>query len=227
VTAIVVVPARGASKGIPRKNVKPFLGRPLLAWTVETALASGVGHVLVSTEDDEVAEVATSCGAEVVRRPLELAGDEVPTALAVRHAVDGRDADYVVVLEPTAPARRVSHVTEALFLLERSGADSVATISEVPYHYTAEKQLRLAEDGAINALDGRPVAAMTHRRQEVEPAYAFNGLVWGCRVEVLAGDTLWGERVVGLVVDSAYAIDLDRPEDWEPAEARVRELLDA
>ena len=226
-TAVVVVPARGASKGIPRKNVKPFLGRPLLAWTVETALASGAGHVLVSTEDDEVAEVAASCGAEVVRRPLELAGDEVPTAPAVRHAVQGRDADYVVVLEPTAPARRVSHVTGALSLLEQSGADSVATISEVPYHFTAEKQLRLGEDGALAAADGRPVAAMIHRRQDVEPAYAFNGLVWACRAPVLENDTLWGERVVGYVVDAAYAIDLDRPEDWEPAEARVRELLDA
>jgi N-acylneuraminate cytidylyltransferase len=227
VQAVVVIPARGASKGIPRKNVKPFLGRPLLAWTVETALASGVGPVLVSTEDDEVAEVAVACGAGVVPRPVELAGDEVPTAPAVRHAVQGRDADYVVVLEPTAPARRVSHVTEALALLERSGADSVATISEVPYHFIAEKQLRLDEDGSLAAADGRAVAAMTHRRQDVEPAYAFNGLVWGCRAEVLAGDTLWGERVVGYLVDPRYAIDLDRPEDWEPAEARVRELLDA
>jgi CMP-N-acetylneuraminic acid synthetase len=228
VRAVVVIPARGASKGIPRKNVKPFLGRPLLAWTVETALETGVGPVVVSTEDDEVAEVARAAGAEVVRRPVELAGDEVPTAPAVRHAVESLDEAprFVLVLEPTAPARQPLHVRGALELLESSGADSVATISEVPYHHVAEKQLRVGPDGSLAALDGRPVAAMTHRRQEVEPVYAFNGLVWGCRAEVLAGDTLWGERVVGYIVDPRYAIDLDRPEDWEPAEARVRELLD-
>jgi CMP-N-acetylneuraminic acid synthetase len=227
VRGVVVVPARGGSKGIPRKNLKPFLGRPLLAWTVDVALEADVGPVLVSTEDAEIAEVARDAGAEVVERPAELAGDEVPTAPAVRHAVDGSGAELVLVLEPTAPARLASHVRDALALLESSGADSVATVSEVPYHYTAEKQLRLGAGGALTAADGRPVAAMTHRRQDVEPAYAFNGLVWGCRAEVLEGDTLWGERVVGLVVDPRYAIDLDRPEDWQPAEARMRELRGA
>jgi CMP-N-acetylneuraminic acid synthetase len=225
VRAVAVVPARGASKGIPRKNIKPFLGRPLLVWTVEVALESGIGPVIVSTEDGEVAEVARAAGAEVVERPVELAGDEVPTAPAVRQAVEGRDAEFVLVLEPTAPARQVFHVREALDLLVSSGADSVAAVSEVPYHHTAEKQLRLGADGSLAALDGRAVAAMTHRRQDVAPTYAFNGLVWGCRAGVLQVDTLWGECVVGYVVDQRYAVDLDRPEDWEPAEAAVKGLL--
>ena len=224
---MAVVPARGASKGIPRKNVKPFLGRPLLVWTVEAALESGVGPVLVSTEDEEIADVARSAGAEVVERPAELAGDEAPTAPAVRHAVESHPSDFVLVLEPTAPARRASHISEALDLLESSGADSVAAISQVPYHYTAEKQLRFYRDGSIEALDGRAVRELTHRRQDVQATFAFNGLVWGCRSEVLHWDTLWGERVMGYVVDPRYAIDLDRPEDWAPAEARVKELLDA
>ena len=227
--AVAVVPARGASKGIPRKNIRPFLGRPLLAWTVEVALESIVGPVIVSTEDEEVADVARSAGAQVVARPLELAGDDMPTAPAVRHAVESlaEAPEFVLVLEPTAPARRAAHVREALELLERSGADSVAGISHVPYHYTAEKQLRLYRDGSIEGLDGRAVRELTHRRQDVQGTFAFNGLVWGCRAEVLQGDTLWGGRVVGYVVDPRYAIDLDRPEDWAPAEARVLELLGA
>jgi CMP-N-acetylneuraminic acid synthetase len=226
VRAVVVVPARGGSKGIPRKNLRPFLGRPLVLWTVQTALACEL-PVVVTTDDPEIAALAREAGAEVVERPAELAGDEVPTAPAVRHAVEGREPEIVVVLEPTAPGRLVSHVQDAVALLESAGADSVATISEVPYHFTAEKQLRLGEGGAIAALDGRPVAAMTHRRQDVEPTYAFNGLVWACRREVLDKGTLWGEHVVGLVVDSRYAIDLDRLEDWEPSETRMRELVGA
>lgn len=225
--AVAVVPARGASKGIRRKNVRLFLGRPLLVWTVEVALESGIGPVIVSTENEEVADVARAAGAEVVERPVELTGDDVPTGPAVRHAVQGLDADFVLVLEPTAPARQVFHVREALDLLVSSGADSVAGVSEVPYHHTAEKQLRLGAEGLLAALDGRAVADMTHRRQDVAPTYAFNGVVWGCRAGVLQADTLWGDRVVGYLVDPRYAIDLDRPEDWEPAEARMKELLDA
>lgn len=226
---LAVVPARGGSKGIPRKNVRPFLGRPLIAWTIEAGLESGV-RVVVSTDDEEIADVARSCGAEVpFMRPAELAGDDVPTAPVVRHALEqaGGSPEHVLVLEPTAPARRARHVREAIELLDLTGSDSVAGVSEVPYHHTAEKQLRLGGDGSLASLDGRAVSAMHHRRQDVEPTYAFNGLVWGCRREVLLREppTLWGDRVVGYVVDPRYAIDLDRPEDWTAAEVRVRELL--
>ena len=139
---MAVVPARGASKGIPRKNVKPFLGRPLLVWTVEAALESGVGPVLVSTEDEEIAAVARSAGAEVVERPAELAGDEVPTAPAVRQAVESHPSEFVVVLEPTAPARRAFHISEALDLLESSGADSVAANARSTSHRTSRRTTR-------------------------------------------------------------------------------------
>ena len=232
---LAVVPARGTSTGIPRKNVRELLGRPLLAWTVEAALASGVcERVLVSTEDDEIAETARACGAEVpFLRPQELARDDTPTAPVVRHALDwlraGGEAlpELVLVLEPTSPTRRPAHIREAVELLASSGADSVASVSEVPHHHVAEKQLRLAGDGALTGLDGTPVGAMTHRRQDLPVRYALNGLVFACRSELLLREppTLWGDRVLGFVVDPRFAVDLDGPEDWAVAEARLREIL--
>jgi CMP-N,N'-diacetyllegionaminic acid synthase len=230
---LAVIPARAGSKGIPRKNVRPFLGKPLLVWAVEVALASEVfDRVVVSTDEEEIAELGRSAGAEApFLRPPELAADETPTAPVVRHALDelGESPKHVLVVEPTSPARQPFHLREAADLLVASGADSVASVSAVPHHFDPAKQLRLAADGTIAGQDGTPVAELSHRRQELSTLYAFDGIVFGCRAELVRRDppTLWGERVVGYVVDPRYAIDLDRREDWAAAEARVRDLLAA
>jgi len=234
---LAVVPARGGSKGIPRKNVRPFLGRPLLAWTVDVARESGVfGRVVVSTEDAEIARVAAECGAEVpFERPAELARDDSPTAPAVRHALEwmetqaGWSPRFVMVLEPTAPARRAFHVREAAELLASGDADTVASVTELPHHYNPEKVLRRAADGTLTGIDGRHIRDMVHRRQDLPRYHAFDGLLFGCRRELLFADppTLWGPRVAGYVVEPRFAIDIDRPEDWGSAEVRMREILEA
>jgi len=229
-SALLVIPARGDSRGIPRKNARPFLGRPLIAWTIDAARDSGVAaRILLSTEDEEIAELARAEGAEVVERPAELARDETPTAPVVKHALErsGAQGGLVLVLEPTSPGRRPEHVREAVELLASSEADSVASVCEVPHHQVAEKQLRLGEDGLLSGLDGGHIRSMTHRRQDLPVRYAFDGLIFGCRTELIRRDdpTLWGEQVAGLRVHHRYSIDLDRPEDWAPAEARMRELL--
>jgi CMP-N-acetylneuraminic acid synthetase len=233
---LALIPARGGSKGIPRKNVRPFLGRPLLAWTVDVARASGVfARVVVSTEDEEIARVAASCGAEVpFRRPPELAEDAAPTAPVARHAVEwlrdheGWSPRYVVILEPTSPARRALHVREAAHLLASSGADSLASVTELPHHHNPEKVLRLAPDGTIEGTDGRHVRDMVHRRQDLPRYHVFDGLIFACRAQVLLDEppTLWGPRVIGYVVEPRYAVDIDRPEDWKTAEVRVKEILE-
>jgi CMP-N,N'-diacetyllegionaminic acid synthase len=235
VSVLALVPARGGSKGIAGKNVRPFLGRPLIEWSLDAARASGIfDRTVVSTDDEETASIARAAGADVpFVRPQELAGDETPTAPVVRHALDwlrendGWSPDVVFVLEPTAPGRTAADLTGALDLLLSAGADSVASVSRVPHHFVPSKQLELRADGTIAGADGAAVGAMIHRRQELAPAYAFDGIVFGCRTDLLLADppTLWGETVVGYVVDAARAVDLDREEDWAPAEARLRETL--
>jgi len=226
-----LVPARGGSLGIPRKNVRPFLGRPLLAWSVDAGVGSGVlERVVVSTEDAEIAGIARAAGAEVVDRQVELAGDEVSTAAVVRHALEtlGWDFEAVVILEPTSPLRRPEHVREAVALL--ADADSVASVSEVPHHHVPSKLLRFRDDGTIEGIGGVHPRDMTHRRQDLPVVYAFDGNVFACRAEVVRVSeppTIWGERVRGMHLDARYSVDLDRPDAWQPAEARMRELLGA
>lgn len=230
-----IIPARGRSKGIPRKNIRNFLGKPLLGWTVEAARASTVlTRVLVSTDDEEIAKAASAYGADVpFLRPRALALDQTPTAPVVRHAIEwikdhGQHVpDAVMVLEPTSPGRRPFHIHEAAQLLDTSGAESVASISEVPHHYAPSKVLELCGDGTIIGVGGVRVRDMVHRRQELPTHYALNGLIFVCKTALVMQDppTLWGERVMGYRVDSAYAVDIDRPEDWTVAEAKLYSLL--
>ncbi len=233
---LAVIPARGGSKGIPRKNVRAFLGKPLLAWTVLAAQKSQVAdRIVVSTDDEEIAAICRSLDVEIpFLRPHELAGDEVPTGPVIRHALDwmhGNDGwvpGHVLVLEPTSPGRRTQHIREAAALLINSGADTVASVSEIPHHYVPPKALQLQRDGVVVGADGTHPREMIHRRQELPRYYAFNGLIFACKVELLLQDspTLWGERVLGYVVDAEYSVDLDRHGDWVPAEAQLRLILE-
>jgi CMP-N-acetylneuraminic acid synthetase len=231
-----LIPARAGSRSIPGKNVKPFLGRPLLAWTIETALESkALARVVLSTDDAEYAAIGRAWGAEApFLRPAHLAGDASPTAATVAHAVrwlgerEGWAPAHVMVLEPTSPGRRPFHVREAAALLAADRADSVASVSPVPHHFVPPKVLTRRADGTLVGADGTHPRDMVHRRQDLAAYYAFDGLVFGCRTELVLAEppTLWGPRVVGYVVDARYAVDIDRPQDWAVAEARVRELLE-
>ncbi|MGC4002979.1 MAG: acylneuraminate cytidylyltransferase family protein [Pirellulales bacterium] len=123
-----IMTARGGSKGIPRKNIVPLAGKPLLAWTAEAALASNLSRVVLSTDDEEIAAVARSCGVDVpLMRRCELAGDATPTIPVLQDVIrrleaNGESYDAVFVLQPTNPLRRVADIDGAIALLERTGA---------------------------------------------------------------------------------------------------------
>ena len=232
---LAVIPARGGSKGVPRKNIKPFAGKPLLAWTIEAAQESGVfARIMLTTEDEEIAQLGKRYGAEVpFLRPQELALDATPTAPVVRHTVEWlRDHDawqpeWVMVLEPTSPCRRPFHLQEAARALSTGRADSLASVSVVPHHYAPDKLLKVHVDGTITGLSGVPIRDMVHRRQDLATHYAFNGLLFACKTDLVLRDppALWGEQVMAYVVDPKYSIDLDQPQDWAAAEGRFQWLI--
>jgi len=125
---LAITPARGGSKGIPRKNLRPLCGEPLIAWTIKAAKASRlVDRYVVSTEDGEIAETARRYGAEVIDRPKELAGDEVPTLPVLQHALTQQAADTVVVLQATSPIRDPDLIDRCIERFRGTDADSLAT----------------------------------------------------------------------------------------------------
>jgi CMP-N-acetylneuraminic acid synthetase len=213
VEVAALIPARGGSKGIPRKNLAPVAGKSLLAWTVEAAHgAEKLTHVVVSTEDDEIASAAE---ADVLRRPPELAADDTPMVDVIRHAIEELDPDVVVVLQPTSPLRRAEHVDGAVLLLLQTEADSVVSVCEVPHRYSP--------DALMDLVDGRLVARGKSRsRQEKDAVYARNGpAVLALRADRLGRDLYEGD-CRAYVMDARSSLDVDTPFDLEVADLLLR-----
>lgn len=211
-----LIPARGGSRGIPKKNLAPLGGRPLLAWTCEQARASTtLTHVAVSTDSPEIAAAARELGVDVIERPAELAADETPMLPVVRHAVDLRAADAIVLLQPTSPLRRAEHIDGAVELWRSTVADSVVSVVRVPHRYTPGSQLRLGPDGRLEPYGGE----VSTSRQEKPVLYARNGpAVLVVAAEIVRRGSLYGEHSRGYEMSELDSIDIDEPSDLELAE---------
>jgi N-acylneuraminate cytidylyltransferase len=229
-----IITARGGSKGIPRKNIKPLNGKPLIAHTIDAAKESGVfDRIIVSTEDAEIAEVARQYGAEVpFMRPAELAEDTTPTLPVLIHALDwlmeadGYQPDAVAILQPTAPLRQSRHLREAFELFESSGADSVVSLNEVPVDYNPHWQFTVEGDGRMQIFTGTPLHDMVRRRQDLKPTYTRNGAIYIFKPELLrrTPPTFYGEDSRAYIMDAKYSVNINTPEEFEQAEHLMKAL---
>jgi len=228
---MALIPARGGSKGIPRKNVMMLAGKPLIAHSIAQAQASKwINRVIVSTDDPEIAEVSRAWGAELpFSRPPEYAQDLSPDIDVFRHALQwlAQNEDYrpdlVVHLRPTGPARRIAVIDEAVELLARNPeADAVRSVSlalQTPY-----KMWRIGDDGFMQPLLRLDQIAdcQSLPRQRLPQVYWQNGYVDVLRPRaVLDQDSMWGGRVLPLVVNEQL-LELDYPEDIPAVEAALR-----
>lgn len=230
-----LITARGGSKGIPRKNLAPLCGRPLLAYTCDAARASRrLDRVVLTTDDPEIAEVGRGCGVEApFLRPVELASDTASSVDVALHAVGWLEreqswtADVVVILQPTSPLRTGRHIDEALGLLEQSGADTVVSVIEVPHNFSPHKLMRLENDRLVGIRESE-AGAMPSRRQDVPRLYARNGpAVLAVRVAGLRQRrAFYGGRVAPLFMSPADSVDIDGPFDLHIAEMLLREGRD-
>ncbi|HID83856.1 MAG TPA: N-acylneuraminate cytidylyltransferase [Anaerolineaceae bacterium] len=231
---LALIPARGGSKSIPRKNIKPFLGYPLLAYSIAAGLqAETVTRVVVSTDDEEIAAVAREYGAEVpFLRPAHLAQDATPDLPVFVHALqwlaehEGFRPEVVVQLRPTTPVRPPGMVDKAVRLLRsRPEADSVRGV--VPSGQNPYKMWRIAPDGTMRPLlDLEGVAEPYNApRQSLPPTYWQTGHIDAIRARtLLEKGSMSGQVILPLVLDPAYTVDLDTPLDWLRAESLVRTL---
>jgi CMP-N-acetylneuraminic acid synthetase len=224
-----IITARGGSKGIPGKNLKLLAGKPLLAYTVDTARRSGaLDRVILSTEDEAIATAGRDMGCDVpFIRPLDLAQDDTPHLPVIQHATRwmreriNYRPDAVMILQPTSPLRTAEDIAASVALLATSGADSVLSVNEVPVHAHPMRTLRLDATGhAVLFVSGDPVRKRINRRQDLPPAWVMNGAIYACRTEVLfdAEPSLYGTRVVAYRMPAERSISIDDLEDWHAAE---------
>ena len=229
------ITARGGSKGIPRKNVKILHGKPLIAYTIEAAKESGIfDRVILSTDDAEIAEVGKKYGAEVpFMRPVELAEDTTPTLPVLVHAIqwlkdnEKYEPDAVAILQPTAPLRRAEHLRAAYALFEKSRADSVVSVSEVPGHHNPHWQFTIDTDMRAKIFTGEVFADIIKRRQDLPKTYTRNGAIYLCKTSLLFADTpsFYGNDVRTYVMDEVGSINIDTPEDFARAELRMNNIV--
>jgi CMP-N,N'-diacetyllegionaminic acid synthase len=214
---LALIPARGGSKGIPHKNIKILAGKPLIAWTIEAALRSrALDAVVVSTDDEEVAEVAKRFGAQVpFVRPSELARDDTPGVDPVLHAVDQLpDFDAVLLLQPTSPLRTTDDIDACIALANERSAPSVVSLSEPGKH--PYWMYRLRSDQRLQRLIDTPPVA---RRQDLPPVYSLNGALYYAKVDWLRHHrTLVTDETIGYLMAPERSVDLDSPFDWRLAE---------
>lgn len=218
---LLLIPARGGSKGIPGKNIVPLGGKPLIAWTIGPALQCDMGRVLVSTDDGEIATVAGNAGAEVpFLRPAELATDEAGSFEVAEHALKWVETssnelpELLVLLQPTSPFRTAEDIVSAVKLVETSGAPAAVGVCEAnPHPWMTRK---IMPDGSLDHF----VAFPSHikRRQDFPPAYAINGAMYVIRSSVLLEKkTFQPEGTLAFIMPRGRSIDIDSPEDLEIA----------
>ncbi|MDX6713138.1 MAG: CMP-N,N-diacetyllegionaminic acid synthase [Blastocatellia bacterium] len=222
-----IIPARGGSRGVPRKNIKSLGGKPLLQYTAEAALgARRLSKIILSTDDKQIAEVGLICGLEVpFMRPPEIAEDSTPTLPVVQHAVHwmenrGMFFDAVCLLQPTNPFRRAADIDGCIELLEESGADSVVTMLPVPDEYNPHWVYLADSEGTMRLFTGETIPIA--RRQELPPAFHREGSVYVTQRDVLVyQNSLYGNCVRGYVLNGELGINIDNPSDWARAEERI------
>lgn len=224
---LAVIPARGGSKRIPRKNIKTFGGKPMIAWSIEAALQSGCfDRVIVSTDDFEIAEVAQTHGAEVpFMRPLELSDDHTGTIPVIAHAINWQNANGQVVdlaccIYATAPFVQAQDLQRGLEVLRFSGAQYAFSVTS--YAFPIQRAIRITPDQRIGMFQPEHFGT---RSQELEEAWHDAGqFYWGEAGAWLAGKPLFSRDAAPVPLPRHRVQDIDTPEDWQRADWLFRAM---
>lgn len=223
---IAIIPARGGSKGVPRKNIRPLNGRPLIAYSIAAARETqAVGRIVVSTDDQEIAEISRGLGAEVRLRPMSLAADDTLTRDVLEHVVnelaaEGESPDAVLTLQPTSPLRTARHIKEAITVFGSDPqADSLVSCVDVPHIFHPRSVMRRDATGyLVPYLDEKQPT----RRQDKEPVFARNGAaIYITRTNRLK-DYVFGGKLLAYMMDPESSLDIDTVDDFVTAERLLR-----
>ncbi|MBF8264148.1 MAG: CMP-N-acetylneuraminic acid synthetase [Dehalococcoidia bacterium] len=224
---LAIVPARGGSKGLPRKNIRPLAGKPLIYYSIAEAKAcSLLDRVIVSTEDEEIARIARSYSAEVILRPVELAQDNTPSIPVFRHVVEylkqkeGYSADIIVILQPTSPLRTKDDIEICIKKYLTHKCDSV--ISVCPVEHPPNWIYRLDNDRMTPFLEE---SKRVLRRQDAPPLYRLNGVVYVSSGDwIMKNDSMVGENSLAYVMPPERSLDIDTEMDFAIAESLLKRI---
>ena len=222
---LALIPARGGSKGIPGKNIRLLAGIPLIAHTIKAAQqVSAITRIVVSTDDEKIAEIATRWGAEVpFMRPSELAKDDTPGIAPALHALEQiPESNEILLLQPTSPLRSSQDIEGIISFKNQKTCQSTVSVSISPKH--PQWMFRLKQDGALQPFMD---ATAADRRQDLDSAYVLNGSMYLCdRAWLQNQGSFVGTGTLGYPIPLERSVDIDTPLDWLWAETLMQHAGD-
>ena len=227
---LAIIPARGGSKGVPRKNIKLLAGKPLLEYTSTVALKSSLlSKVIISTDDDEIISVAKTLNLEVpFKRPIDLATDSSSSLSVILHALKyfeskGIYFDAVCLLQVTSPFRTVEFLDKAIQKFIKSKSDSLISVQEVPHEYNPHWSFELDENENLKIATGE--TEIISRRQDLPKAYHRDGSIYITKTKILKEqNSLFGDKISHIVSPKEFYVNIDTMDDWNKAEKILNDI---
>ena len=213
-TFLAIIPARGGSKRLPRKNVLDLCGKPLIAWSIEAGLKSKyIDKLIVTSDDEDILSISKKYGASIIKRPEELSSDTATTFDALKHTIDNLEKyDYIVLLQPTSPLRNEKHLDEAIELLEEKNADAIVSVCEMDHSPLWSNTL--PKDGSMKSFLKEEV--LNKRSQDLDKYFRLNGAIYICKMDKFLNNKgfFLKENIYAYKMDKKNSIDIDDEFDF-------------
>ncbi|WP_424686296.1 MAG: cytidylyltransferase domain-containing protein [Halarcobacter ebronensis] len=220
---LAIIPARGCSKGLPRKNIIDLAGKPLIAWTIEASLGSKyIINTIVSSDSDEILDVAKNYNSDILKRPDELATDISSSEVVVKHVLESIEEkfDYVALLQPTSPLRDTNDIDNAFEKLFSSEANALISVCE--YDNKILKAFKENKFGYIEGISNNKYPFM--RRQDLPKTYISNGAIYIIKVEeFLKNESFFTDKTISYEMNLEKSLDIDTLKDLEKVEKSINE----
>jgi CMP-N,N'-diacetyllegionaminic acid synthase len=224
-TFLAIIPARGGSKRLPRKNILDLCGKPLIAWSIEACLNSKyLDKVVVSSDDDEILNISQTYGCDILKRPNELATDTSPNFEPLSHAINCfPNFDYFLMIQPTSPLRQSWHIDEAIEYLFAKKADAIISVCEAEHSPLWSNSL--PDD--LNMSEFLPEIATGKRSQDLPKFYRLNGAIHMCDTNIFLDTKTFflKDKAYAYIMDKKYSVDIDDELDFKFAEVLQNEFL--
>ena len=221
---IGIIPARFGSKGVPGKNIKKLNGKPLIEYTIQSALKSKLDRIILSTDSIEIGEVGRSLGVEYILRPAELASDSSPMLPVIRHVIaelENHDEhfDAVMLLQPTCPLRNAVDIDSAIHIMNHTQPDTVISVSKVEDFHPL--RMYKMEDGMLKLYQ----ESLTYsNRQDLPPVFHRNGAIYCTKIDIIKNEGIYGNKILPYIMDREKSINIDDLYDWRIAEYLTAEI---
>ncbi|WP_417333253.1 cytidylyltransferase domain-containing protein [Halarcobacter sp.] len=221
-----IIPARGGSKRLPRKNILKILDKPLIAYSIEAGLNSKyIDKLIVSSDDDEILSISKDYGAEIIKRPANLAEDTTTTFDTLKHVVENisEEYEYIVLLQATSPLRKSSHIDEAIKLLEEKKADAIISVCEMEHSPLWSNTLPSDNSMKLFLKD----EIKNKKSQDLEKYYRLNGAIYICRTDKFLENKgfFLEENIYAYIMDRKDSIDIDEEIDFIIASEFIKKSI--